>query len=498
VNLETGLKSLLQPSSRIWLEQTIIPAYLKQRRWFASKDKVIDSIRLTDVELIALPEGDILLTEVRADFNAVTERYQLPLGVHLRSDVASGIVEQLKLCDVKIGGQDAVLTDAFTLDVLPLGLLACMRKNVIIELAEGQLRCTSLERLKDIEFVNDPEIRRLAAEQSNSSLVIGGRIIMKLIRRVMIGINPEVEMVRYLTEQGYANTPPLLGEVQRVGPSGDSCSILVAQEFVPNQGDGWDYSLKFIRDRTAKLSDYAVFASIVGTRLAELHSVLARPTDNTAFAPMAASEADTGRWSGGVVQQLHLAFQALSQMLELPMPASRDRDFVLSHRDSILTAIPMLAAAGIGSLMTRIHGDFHLGQILVASDDAYIIDFEGEPAKPLADRRSRASPMRDVAGLVRSLHYAVAASDMPQDAFFDQMSAVFLNAYRRVERIAIPRWLSDETQEAALLDLFLIEKSAYEICYEAANRPTWVKIPLRGLAEIMARVLQLDAETHDA
>jgi len=213
---------------------------------------------------------------------------------------------------------------------------------------------------------------------------------------------------------------------------------------------------------------------------------------------VSATEADITGWADGAIQQLHAAFEAIAKIPELSTPVSRLRDFVLSHRQPILSAIPTLAEAGVGSLMTRVHGDFHLGQVLVAEDDAFIIDFEGEPAKPLNVRRAKTSPMRDVAGLLRSLNYAVAASGTSHEHFFKQMSAAFLDAYRSIEQSSTPRWLTDESQEAALLDLFLLEKSAYEICYEVANRPTWIDIPLRGLAEIMARVLQLDAETLDA
>ncbi len=175
--------------------------------------------------------------------------------------------------------------------------------------------------------------------------------------------------------------------------------------------------------------------------------------------------------------------------------------------------LPALAAAGKGSLQTRIHGDFHLGQVLVAREDAFIIDFEGEPAKPLPVRRAKSSPMRDVAGLLRSFHYAAAAArlshvsapslpadqiEAPLARFVKEMTTQFLAAYRAVETTAAPRWIADSQAEAALLDLFLLEKSAYEICYEAANRPNWLAIPLRGFAEIAARVLNFTPETVDA
>jgi maltose alpha-D-glucosyltransferase/alpha-amylase len=181
---------------------------------------------------------------------------------------------------------------------------------------------------------------------------------------------------------------------------------------------------------------------------------------------------------------------------------------VLENRGKILGLLPDLAGAGAGTLATRVHGDFHLGQVLVSTGDAYIIDFEGEPSKRLEIRRSKTSPMRDVAGLLRSFHYAAAAQSPAGPAksqtaaalmrFVEEMSAQFLTAYRAVERNAEWRWVENEASETALLDLFLLEKSAYEICYEAANRPTWLGIPLRGFAEIAARVLNVTKVLQDA
>jgi maltose alpha-D-glucosyltransferase/alpha-amylase len=188
-------------------------------------------------------------------------------------------------------------------------------------------------------------------------------------------------------------------------------------------------------------------------------------------------------------------------------------DFVLNHKTKFAAVVEKLANKGVGSLRTRIHGDFHLGQILVVTNDAYIIDFEGEPSKPLSVRRGKNSPMRDVAGLLRSFHYAAAAAKISYDAgptvlgsdykkaltrFVNDASNNFLKAYRTVEASSSPQWSGSESAELALLDLFLLEKSAYEICYEAANRPAWLSIPLGGFVEIIKRVLQLTSEPEHA
>jgi maltose alpha-D-glucosyltransferase/alpha-amylase len=435
------------------------------------------------------------------------------------------LVQQLALARVRQTRRMGYLTDAFSLDALPLGIIRALHARAVIPLDQGEVRCLPTDHLDAIELPENPEIRRLSAEQSNSSLIIGGKMVMKLIRRVMAGINPEIEMVRYLTENGYANTPPLLGEVARFGADGEiGHSMIVLQRFVENQGDAWEYTLNYLarytenigvgKNETDQLSSYAVFARGMGKRLGELHALLARPSPNDAFNPRPAKAVDTKAWAEGARVQLTAAFETLAAVREWPDKAAEAAArLVLDRRAKILSVLPALAKAGVGSLQTRVHGDFHLGQILVASGDAFIIDFEGEPAKPLEVRRSKTSPLRDVAGLVRSFHYAAAAARLSYatgpaapgvqneaalQRFVDKMTGEFLGAYREVELNAEPRWVEDQAAETALLDLFLLEKSAYEICYEAANRPTWLAIPLRGFAEIAMRVLDLTPETLDA
>jgi len=257
---------------------------------------------------------------------------------------------------------------------------------------------------------------------------------------------------------------------------------------------------------------YGNFAAALGRRLAELHAVLATPTEQPAFAPEKATAADIATWSGGVRTQLEAALAALGRVTTWSDPQAGAAAAVLTDRRvALLDAIDRLAAAAPGALKTRVHGDFHLGQVLVSSGDAYIIDFEGEPARPLAERRAKTSPLRDVAGLLRSFDYAVAVAsartvdpaqaDSPRrpailDRFAEDAGNAFLAAYRAGHAASEHRWVGEES-ETALLDLFLMEKAAYEICYEAANRPAWLGIPLDGLARIADRTIAA-AESVDA
>ncbi|MFC7552179.1 phosphotransferase [Pseudoroseomonas wenyumeiae] len=211
----------------------------------------------------------------------------------------------------------------------------------------------------------------------------------------------------------------------------------------------------------------------------------------------------------GARAQLSAAFDALARVKAWEHPEDAARaEWLVANKGAVMAALDSLAAAAPGALRTRIHGDFHLGQVLVVQGDACIIDFEGEPAKTLEQRRAKTSPLRDVAGLLRSFDYAVGAAGPGQattsgavnerrgpmlESFRTHAASAFLEAYRTVHEAAPRRW-ADPAAEAALLDLFLIEKAAYEICYEAANRPTWIGIPLRGLEELARRVTEKDTQ----
>jgi len=294
------------------------------------------------------------------------------------------------------------------------------------------------------------------------------------------------------------------------------------QGFIRNQGDGWGWTLNFLSRliNSAEVVDpetqaepiadamaaYGNFAAALGRRLAELHAVLAMASDEPAFAPETATAADSRAWSGAVRTQLEAALAALAGVTSWSDPQAAA---LADRRAALLDAVDRLAAAAPGALKTRIHGDFHLGQVLVSSGDAYIIDFEGEPARPLAERRAKTSPLRDVAGLLRSFEYAAAAAraEGPAqadargrpailDRFAEDVGNAFLAAYRAGHMASEHRWVSEES-ETALLDLFLMEKAAYEICYEAANRPAWLGIPLGGLARIADRTIAA-AEGVDA
>jgi maltose alpha-D-glucosyltransferase/alpha-amylase len=367
----------------------------------------------------------------------------------------------------------------------------------------------------------DAEMNWISVEQSNSSVIVGDVAIIKLFRRVTDGPHPEAEMGRYLTEQGYAAIPALLGEVVRVDPDGTRHALAIAQAFVRNQGDAWTWTLELMMRGLSDITggdeaaaadalshaDYAQFAGLLGRRLAEMHLVLARPSTNPAFAPITAPEDTAAKIVDRTRQQLEAAYRIIETGQDWEGSAEEDRTTMLAARDVVFERLPTLADQVAGAQLTRIHGDLHLGQILVVNGDVTIIDFEGEPAKPVAVRRGKDHPLRDVAGVIRSFDYAAAVIKRRSPAshghladervatflgtFVDRASEAFLAGYQEV--IGAAETPSSIGVNPSLLALFLMEKAAYEVVYESANRPTWIDVPLHGLVRQMTHLLGIEA-----
>jgi maltose alpha-D-glucosyltransferase / alpha-amylase len=523
-----GIAEVLKPAERRVLETEALPAYLARRRWFASKDQDIIGVRLSFAEPITDRQTELILAELEVTHGRGAEHYLLPLAIAWEDAITDPLPQQLALARVRRGRRVGYLTDAFALDQLPLTVLRGLVARTVVPLASGEIRFLPTERLAHIKIPRAPDIRRLSAEQSNSSLIIGDFAVLKIVRRVFPGIHPEGEMTRYLTERGYGNSAPLLGEVTRFDAEGTPYTMALVQGFVQNQGDGWVWTLDFlsrmlssiavidadvaVEDTADALGGYMVFAAAIGRRLGELHAVLASPSDLPDFAPEEAVAGDAAAWSEAVQSQLDAAYAVLAGRTSWPDDDSREAAAALDRgRAALNAAIRRLAESAPGALKTRTHGDFHLGQVLVTSGDAYIIDFEGEPARPLAERRAKTSPLRDLAGVLRSFDYAVAVAsgrsrrtahptpdhDTVLDRFVADASQALLAAYRAAHGESPRRWVAED-REPALLDLFLLEKAAYEVCYEAANRPGWIGIPLRGLVAIAARVTDGALEATDA
>ena len=513
-------QELLGDAQKRELERDVLPSYLPKRRWFAAKGESLENLRLTATAALPGTNRFVALAEVEAKLEGRTERYCLPVAAVEESDNSGPLAHQLALSRLRQGRRVGYLTDAFASDLFARATLAALCEKAAVATNDGEVRFIGSQGLDTIELPAEPEIRRLSAEQSNSSMIVGDAVVLKILRKLAPGIHPEAEMTRHLTRAGFSNIAPLLGEVVRTDADGTPNTLMLLQGFVRNQGDGWGWTLDWLSraiDQVAvagesdeeALAGYLSFASALGRRLGELHAVLATPSDDPAFSPETATGEDEATWAEGALAQLDPALELLSQPRDWPDSSVEAMvRALLETRGALRVLVRTLAGSAAGALRTRVHGDFHLGQVLVAQGDAVIVDFEGEPARPLYERRAKGSPLRDVAGLLRSFDYAaeVAAQSSANSAmaaapterrealleqFREKASASFLDAYREVERKATVRWAPEAAQEA-LLDLFLIEKAAYEIRYEAANRPTWIALPLRGLVNILNRLLPHD------
>ncbi|TDX88698.1 trehalose synthase /maltokinase [Neorhizobium sp. R1-B] len=500
------------------LSQDVLPPYLGKRRWFGSKGEILHSARLTTATPIAFA-NNILLGELEVDLGGRKDTYLLPLAVSWDDNQPSALAQQLALARIRQGRRVGFLTDGFAMETLARGVIRGLCERAVISGRGGTLEFLGTDHLDCVNVNDDMQVHWLSAEQSNSSLILGDMAMVKLIRHIFPGIHPEVEMTRYLTLAGYKNTAQLLGEVARIAPDGNRYTLIIVQAAIRNQGDAWNWMLSNLRrvideivvtgldgeatdDYFKPLIDFVI---MIGRRLGELHVVLAQQTDDEAFTPVRATDEDVLQWREAATRQISQSLELLEAKAELlEGEAQREAKMLLERKDELLNLAANLAEAAKDTVMTRNHGDFHLGQILVAEGDAYIIDFEGEPTRDLAGRRAKTNPMRDVAGLLRSLSYLAASADLHREVvnevdhhrhnalvtrFMEKAEPAFLQAYFDATEASDALRIPDEARNS-ILNLFLLEKAAYEIAYEVRSRPHWLPLPLAGFSAIASRLLE--------
>jgi len=319
----------------------------------------------------------------------------------------------------------------------------------------------------------------MRGEQSNTSIRYGNALILKLFRRLQFGPNPDVEIGLFLTERSrFRGTPAVVGSLDYLSPGGEHASLALLQRFEPNRGDAWTTTLMRLRDVLdgTDMTDSVAVMARLGQTTAELHLALASGSNDFAAEPIDVQDID--QWRHAIHAEVRSAAHALGRR-----HIDVDADVLLRRADGIATLA--------GALKARHHGDYHLGQVLERDDDSFaIIDFEGEPSKPLEQRREKRSPLRDVAGMLRSFDYArnaaVRAGDRASpmriqraNEWYQAARSAFLDTYVRAIRAAHAALLpADIHGPLAALEL---EKAAYEVLYELNNRPDWLPIPLAAL-----------------
>lgn len=480
------------------LQRDMLPLWVLRQRWFAAKDEAPPQrVELRPLGDLDEPAQALMALDVTSADGAV-QTYFLPLSALWDDEGARPSAPGLPvpLADLDHAGRTGTLIDGAFDARLPRLLLDAMAQGG----TQGTLHFNGTDALRAMGDAGAP--RQLGAEQSNLSIAFGERIILKIYRRLRAGHQPDVEVARFLTEvASYAHTPRYLGHLDHRG-DGDT-TLAAAFAFVPNRGDAWSGIVTALADRVDAASagpDYDFPLSVgglLGRRTAELHRAFATPTDDPDFAVHPLTAATLRDWSRDAVAEAQAMLARLSQA-SLPEEAAPVAARVLERRDQLLGRLRQAGDLVPSGGLSRIHGDYHLGQVLLVPDDVAIIDFEGEPSRSLAERRALGSPLRDVAGMLRSFDYA-AATVAARHRAAGTASAKVLNGIEEWRQAAGSAFLDDYLAHATgaanlpsdratidpLLDLFLLQKAVYETGYELGNRPAWVGIPLAGILELL-------------
>ena len=451
----------------------------------------------------------------------IRDSYQVPLGFVGEHETGSSVPQQLALARLRRGRQVGLLTDGYTLPGFVRHVMGQLSERSVLGWQGSEIQFLPTERLQELGDLSEAEIKLISAEQSNSSAIINEQAVLKLVRRVLPGIHPEAEIGGYLTAAGFEHIAPLLGEVRRVDEQGVPHTLMILQGYLNNQGDAWQWTQnnleRAIRDELADghseqenqhgaLAELESFAGLLGKRLGEMHVALGQASDNPDFGYHQTGDTEVAEWAQNIAAQVREALKVIAEGRgHLPGEAANQADWLAARHDAIIELVEDLARRSAGGIRMRVHGDLHLGQVLVVQGDAYLIDFEGEPTRTLEERRAFYSPLKDVAGMLRSFDYAAAmamrsaqSADVTAEAeqarqhiaglYRSQARTAFNEAYR-LAAADLPHAWHDREGEVAALALFCIEKAAYEILYEARYRPDWLEVPVQGLIELTKYLL---------
>lgn len=547
ITVNESWMQLFKGESKAQLE-AVLPDFIRSSRWFAGKARKLKRLHIVETVKVSGQPEDSFLVVVKIEYTeGEAEQYLLPLAY--ASGPRAGEIQthypfsQIALIELKgkEGITEGILYEAVVDKNFTSALLDGIHRRRRFKGVHGTVQCIPTPTLRKV-WPSDPaslESSPMKAEQSNTSIIYGGQMILKLFRKVEDGINADLEIGRYLTEKTtFNNIPSVLGSLEYVRSRGQNATLGVLQTFVTNQGDAWQYTLDAVSiyfervlalpDKFEKTPDtgkslidlaqgdvdplatelinpYLETARLLGKRTAELHLALAAETEDPAFAP----EPFYAFYQRSVYQSMrnltNKVFQTLSKKIKsLPDSVQAEAKAVLDKQPELLKRYQLFLNKKISLVKTRHHGDLHLGQILYTGKDFMFIDFEGEPMRSVAERKAKRSSLRDVAGILRSFHYAaytILARKIsekivrPEDApaleawacfWYLWVSSAYLRAYLDTAKDAsfIPK---SKEETAALLDIFILEKAVYELNYELNNRPDWILIPMKGITRILEK-----------
>ncbi|MCJ8164556.1 maltose alpha-D-glucosyltransferase [Pontibacter sp. E15-1] len=537
-----SLKAALDSKVLKELEARVLPGYIFQRRWFGGKARTVQRMQVVNNMPLPLAKVGASLLFIEVSYNeGLPEMYQLPISFatgeqeqELRDHSPASIIAR-----VVMDGKEGVLYDAIYSEEFRQSLLQLMLKKKRVRHGKGELVGHSNRTLAaDLRNAEAPLTSKiLAAEQSNTSIIFDNSLFLKVYRKLDRTMNPDVEVVQMLSEGvGFANVPRFLGALEQHEPGQQPMVLVMLQELVPNQGDAWSYfgdSLKRMYERvltqpermkikqpTGSLARPKAFTEIpeemqmqiggahvervelLGQRTAEMHLALGSITNHKDFVPEEFSLHYQRSLYSSLTSLVRSNFDSLQKHLpNLPENVRAEAKEVLEMREQVLERLKMIFSHKIDTLKIRTHGDYHLGQVLFTGKDFYIIDFEGEPARSFSERRLKRSALRDVAGMIRSFHYAAYSALFHQEGlrredveyleawaeqWYQYASGFFMHNYLSKTKNSgiVP---AKEEDFEILIHTFLLEKAIYELGYELNNRPDWVLIPIRGIKYIMKK-----------
>jgi maltokinase len=435
--------------------------YVTRQRWYGAKSRTVIHSEVLETVVIrqAEPQLTLALVELRYDTGA-HDLYQLLFSGSTEEGEIDGLAEEAGLARE---------------------LVSAMRSGLTTQGSQGTIDFRPAENFSALGQELGTA-RLIASEQSNSSVVFDETLILKVFRRLEPGINPELEMLRFLGEHGFRNVPALGGWYEYSGgPLTATLGLL--QEFVADGVDGWELALEEIVEAPERFLDRL---GRLGEVTAQLHSALGADPNDPAFAPEEPSVESLALLTATVDEEIARVFLSLPEDDERIAP-------ILGRGEEVREQLRLLTHAGTTGRVIRTHGDFHLGQTLVSGNDWVIIDFEGEPARTLAERRRKRSPLRDVAGMLRSFAYAATAAELLRDAdvpsdWEERARWRFLESYlATVDPSLLP---AGDAAIERLLAVFELEKAVYELRYELDNRPEWVVIPVAGIERLMTEAAE--------
>ncbi|MGF1473086.1 MAG: maltose alpha-D-glucosyltransferase [Rubrobacteraceae bacterium] len=510
--------------------EAALPDYLGLRRWFAGEGGDIERVEVASTIEVGRDWLLALLRVHAGGADAEPRIYFLPLTAAWEDGEEDGISALLPYTVAKLRRRSrvGVLYDALADEEFCRGLVAAMGEEREVGAGDGAVRFTRTDAFEELVGDGHLDVRRAGVEQTNTSVILGERLIMKAYRRLQKGVNPDLEVGRYLTQEShFVNTPPLAGAIEYENAAGELTTLALLQGFVANQGDGWSYVLdyldRYLEERLVtswsleegEVEDekedtfFLGMMHTLGLRTGELHEAFAAPTGNPDFVPEPATRREVEGWKRGVIREMDRTLKLLGRRKErLPEEVRPEVDRLLELGDAAEERIKSVATEGVEVVKTRHHGDYHLGQVLVVSNDFQIIDFEGEPARSLEERRAKHSPLRDVAGMLRSFNYAAESAIMDVGAGREDqvkkakervriwernVREAFLEGYAEGAREAAS-YPEDREHARQLIDLFTLEKALYEIRYEVDNRPDWVGIPVKGVLDLLGEPAQKETQ----